>query len=215
MKTSTFAVLLICAVIIAAAGCVGNENPAENGTASDNVTPAPEVIPTTGNPTGTQTNSSRILIAYFSRTGNTETIANMIAAETGGTLFHITTVEQYPSDYTETTKVASDEQKKNARPELAVHLENISEYDVIYLGYPIWWGTMPMAMFTFLEEYDFSGKKIVPFCTHGGSSFGRSLTDITTLAPSATVLDGFETRGDRADSAGDDVQKWIADLNLQ
>ncbi len=215
MKKIISAVLLICAVtLILTAGCIGSET--QTGTATPpSTTPTTEITPAAGNETAAQTNSSRTLIAYFSRTGNTETIAKMIAAETGGTLFRITTVASYPSDYTETTEVASDEQKNNARPELATHVENIDQYDVIYLGYPIWWGTMPMAMFTFLEEYNFSGKTIVPFCTHGGSSFGRSITDITSLAPSATLLDGFEVRGSSAANAGNDVKNWIAGLNLQ
>ena len=208
MKKIIFAVLLVCVAGIAAAGCIDTETPAGA------VTPTPEVTQASGNQTETAMNSSRILIAYFSRTGNTEAVARMIAEETGGTLFPVTTVESYPSDYTEATNVARAEQEQNARPELAVHVDAMEEYDVIFLGYPIWWGTMPMAMWTFLEEYDVTGKTIVPFCTHGGSGFGRSISDITTLAPGATLRDGFACPGSSARDAGDDVAAWVAGLNL-
>lgn len=155
-----------------------------------------------------------ILIAYFSKTGNTETIANMIAEQTGGELFKVETVTPYPEDYDETVDIAREEQDNDARPELSTHVEDMSQYDVIYLGYPNWWGTMPQAMFTFLEEYDFSGKTIIPFCTHGGSALGRSEGDIARLVPDAELLEGLAVSGSRADSAEADVQTWIEGLNI-
>jgi flavodoxin len=125
----------------------------------------------------------KCLIAYYSREGNnyvsgsivnlpignTEVIAKMIQEMTEGDLFRIDTVNSYPEDYTETTEVAKKELDDNARPELSNNVKNMDSYNVIFLGYPIWWRTMPMALFTFLEEYDFSGKTIIPFCTHEGS----------------------------------------------
>lgn len=162
----------------------------------------------------TSANGGNILIAYFSKTGNTETIANMIAEQTGGELFKVETVTPYPEDYDETVDIAREEQDNDARPELSTHVEDMSQYDVIYLGYPNWWGTMPQAMFTFLEEYDFSGKTIIPFCTHGGSALGRSEGDIAGLVPDAELLEGLAVSGSRADSAEADVQAWIAGLNI-
>src|SRR5512145_3060339 len=128
------------------------------------------------------------LIAYFSRkgqnyrdgnivnlpNGNTEIIAKLIHELIGGDLFEIKTTKQYPIDYTETTEIAKTELRTNARPELIGKVSNIDEYDEVYLGYPNWWNTCPMAVFTFLESYDFSGKTIIPFCTHEGSGLGSS-----------------------------------------
>ena len=135
------------------------------------------------------------LVAYYSRpgsnyvagsivnlaVGNTEVAAKMISKLTGSDLFRIETVKKYPEDYHETTKVAKEEMRLDARPELTDRLDNMGEYGTIYLGYPSWLATMPMAVFTFLEAYDFSGKTIVPFCTHEGSGMGRSENDIRKL----------------------------------
>jgi flavodoxin len=110
--------------------------------------------------------------------GNTEVIVRKIQALTRSDLFQIQTVQPYPEDYTETTRVSKDELRQNARPELTETVAAMASYDVIYLGYPNWWGTMPMAVFTFLESYDFSGKTIVPYCTHEGSGMGSSEQDI-------------------------------------
>jgi flavodoxin len=135
---------------------------------------------------------AKILVAYFSRSGNnyvsgkivnlpvgnTEVVAKMIQEMTRCDLFKIEAVNPYPKNYYLTTIIALKEQRNNARPELNAHVENMDAYDVIILGYPNWWGTFPMAVFTFLEEYDFSRKTILPFCTHGGSGMGRSESDI-------------------------------------
>lgn len=157
---------------------------------------------------------NKILIAYFSRTGNTKTIANMIHESTGGDLFQITTVEPYPEDYDECVDKALQEQKDNARPELSDHVKNMESYEVVFIGYPNWWGTMPMAVFTFLEEYDFAGKTIVPFCTHEGSGLGRSESDIAKLCPDSTLLEGLAIRGSSVQNAQDDVNKWLKELKM-
>ena len=165
---------------------------------------------------------SKCLIAYFSRpsnnyvngtivnlpVGNTEVIATMIQKMTHGDLFHIEAVNAYPEDYTETTNVAQQELHAHARPTLNRHLETITSYDMIFLGYPNWWGTMPMPVFTFLEEYDLSGKTIVPFCTHEGSGLGRSVSDIRKICPQSTVIEGLAIRGGNVKNA----QKEIAGL---
>jgi len=163
------------------------------------------------------------LVTYFSRKGNnyvggsivnlpignTEVIANKIQKLTGSDLFEIKTVKSYPEDYTETTNVAQDEKRANARPELTEAVENMDSYDVIYLGYPNWWGTMPMAVFTFLESYDFSGKTIVPYCTHEGSGMGSSERDIKKLCPGAKVLSGLSIVGGSIHKADKDVTNWL------
>jgi flavodoxin len=165
----------------------------------------------------------KILVAYFSRKGlnyingnivdlpigNTEVVANMIQKITGGDLFHIESVIPYPKDYTETTEVAKTELRTKARPELTNHIGNIDEYGMIFLGYPNWWGTMPMPVFSFLEMYNFSGKTIAPFCTHEGSGLGRSEQDIAKECPDATVLNGIAIHGAFVDAANIKITEWL------
>ena len=168
------------------------------------------------------------LIAYYSREGNnyvsgnivnlpignTKVVANMIQEMTGGDVFCINTVKSYPEDYTETTNVAKKEQHDNARPELSSHVENMDSNNVIFLGYPNWYGTMPMPVFTFLEEYDFSGKTIIPFCTHEGSGLGRSEKDIAKLCPKATLLKGLAIHGSGVSAAKKEVTNWLNKLGM-
>ncbi len=172
--------------------------------------------------------NSKSLIAYFSRKGNnyvgssivnlpignTEVIAKKIQKLTGSDIFQIKTVESYPEDYMETTNVAQAEKKENARPELTDRIDNIDSYDIIYIGYPNWWGTMPMAVFTFLESYDFSGKTIVPFCTHEGSGIGSSERDIKKLCPNSKVLSSLAVRGGSVERADKDIADWLKKLDL-
>ncbi len=167
--------------------------------------------------------NSKSLIAYFSRKGNnyvggsivnlpignTELIAKKIQELTGSTIFKIKTVRSYPEDYAETTNVAKEEQRENARPELTETLDDMDSYDVIYIGYPIWYGTMPMAVFSFLESYDFSGKTIIPFCTHEGSGMVSSERDIKRICPNAKVLSGLAIQGGSVERADKDVINWL------
>ena len=169
---------------------------------------------------------TKSLIAYFSRTGNnyvggnivnlpvgnTEVAANMIQKLTGSEIFRIDTVKSYPEDYHETTDVAKQELRQNARPELSGHLDNMADYSLIYLGYPNRCGTMPMAVFTFLEEYDFANKVIIPFCTHEGSGMGRSESDIRKICPDASVLKGLPIRGGNVQKAESDIADWLRTL---
>ena len=173
--------------------------------------------------------NSKTLIAYYSRkgqnyvagkienlaVGNTEAVATKIQKITGGDLFEIDTVKAYPVDYTETTHVAAAEKRANARPELTTRIENMDAYDVIYLGYPNWWGTFPMVVCTFLESYDFAGKTIVPFCTHEGSGIGNSERDIKKLCPKANIITGLALRGSNVGKADNEIINWIKKLNLQ
>jgi flavodoxin len=142
----------------------------------------------------------KILVAYFSLTGNTRVVAESIQKETGGDIFEIKTVQTYPKEYRPLIDMAKREQQTNFRPALATNVDEIDTYDIIFLGYPNWWGTMPMALFTFLEKYDFAGKTIIPFCTHNGSRFGSSVADIKKLYPDTTILDGLALRGGRSGS---------------
>ena len=171
---------------------------------------------------------SNLLVAYFSRpgnnyiggkiinlpVGNTEIAAKMIQKLTEGDIFLIEKINPYPQDYTETTNVANKELRDDARPELSGYVNNMDAYDTIILCYPNWWGTMPMPVFTFLEIYDFTGKKIVPFCTHEGSGMGRSVSDIKKLCPSAKVLEGFAVRGGHVQDAEKDIYAWLQEVEI-
>jgi flavodoxin len=138
----------------------------------------------------------------------------MIQAQTGGDLFFIEVTNKYPANYNDTIDVAMQEQRDDARPALSTHVENMDAYDVIFLGYPNWWGTLPQPVRTFLDEYDFAGKTIIPFCTHEGSGFGRSVGDLEEVLPNSTLIEGFSVRGSSASGAGDDVNEWLAGLDL-
>ena len=169
---------------------------------------------------------TKSLIAYYSRkgqnyvngnivdlpVGNTEVIAQKIQSLTGSDLFKIDTIKEYPVYYMETTRVAKEELNANARPELNNSVENMDEYDVVYLGYPNWWGTFPMAVFTFLQSYDFSGKTIIPFCTHEGSGMG-GLSDIKLLCPTAKLDKGIAIKGSSVHGADKVVKNWISKLS--
>jgi flavodoxin len=169
--------------------------------------------------------NSKSLIAYYSRkgqnyvggsivnlpVGNTEVVAKKIQVMTGSDLFEIDTVKAYPKDYTETTNVARNEKRENARPELTETVDNMDSYDLIYLGYPNWWGTFPMAVFSFLESYDFSGKTIIPYCTHEGSGLGNSERDIKKLCPGANVLPGLAIRGGSVQGADGMIKSWLSE----
>lgn len=166
---------------------------------------------------------NKTLIAYYSRrgqnyvagsiknlpVGNTEVVAKKIQEITGGDLFEIDTVKPYPQDYTETTEVAMKEKRENARPVLTQSVDNMDQYDVVYLGYPNWWNTFPMAVFTFLESYDFSGKTIIPFCTHEGSGMGNSERDIIKICQKGNVIKGLALRGSNVGKADNEIQNWI------
>jgi len=173
-------------------------------------------------------NETKNLVAYFSRkgnnyldghvknlpVGNTEVAAKMIQEQTGADIFRIATVKEYPTDYNKTTEVARQELHQNARPELSSDVDNLEEYGVIFLGYPNWWGTMPMAVWTFLQKHDFSGKTILPFCTHEGSGMGHSEGDIRKLCPRAMVLNGLCIRGGSVRSAEQAISVWLRESGL-
>ena len=147
--------------------------------------------------------------------GNVEYMAQTIQQAVGGDLLRIETVEEYPLEHEALVDFAAEEQEAGARPELATQIENLEQYDTIFLGYPNWWGDMPQALYTFLESYDLSGKTIIPFCPHGGSGFSRTQSTIAELQPEATVReDGLTiSRNDVADSA-EQVTAWAQGLGL-
>ena len=173
----------------------------------------------------TQTTASarsdqRVLVAYFSRAdentggvgyiekGNTKILAEMIAERTHGDIFEIKTVKPYPKEYRPATEAAKQEKEEHARPEIVGELPDLSKYDVVFLGYPIWWSDMPMPVYTFLDRENFAGKTILPFCTHEGS--GLSGTDRTIADTTKTeVKDGFALAGHIAQNSPDEARSAL------
>lgn len=169
-----------------------------------------------------------MMIAYFSRAdenynvgyikkGNTEIIAEMIAKETQGTLFHIETETSYPADYMECIDLAKNEMNENARPTIQGDAE-VEDYDVIFLGYPNWWGDVPMAVYTFIEKHDWLGKTVIPFCTHEGSGLGSTVSRLKRACQGSTFLSGLAVLGSIAQksqkSAEQSVKNWLKSLNF-
>lgn len=157
---------------------------------------------------------SRVLVVYFSYSGNTREVAHTIHSQVGGRLFEIQTVNPYPRDYDAVVKQAKQELETGYRPRLKNQVADFATFQVVFLGYPNWWGTMPMPVATFLSEHDFSGKIIAPFCTHEGSRLGRSVADIQKLCPGATVLEGLAIRGRDAKKAQGDVSEWLRGIQM-
>lgn len=156
----------------------------------------------------------KVLVAFFSHSGNTRAVAQMIHEQVGGDLFEIESVAPYPKDYDATVDRARKEQDASARPKLARHLPG-GRYDVVFLGYPDWWGTMPMPVFTFLEETGcLAGTTVVPFCTHEGSGFGRSIEDLAKACPKARLVSGFSVRGKAARGSRSEVQAWLKRIGM-
>jgi flavodoxin len=161
-----------------------------------------------------QNQNQRILIAYFSWGGNTEGIARQIQQRAGGDrssveLFVIEPVTPYSQNYTTVLQEAQRDQRAQARPPLKSRVSNMAQYDVILLGYPTWWATIPMPIATFLESYDFAGKTIIPFCSHGGGRFGQSLTDIAKLAPGAKYGEALSVHYTGGPSLPNDISAWL------
>lgn len=156
----------------------------------------------------------RILVACFSWSGNTREIANQIHKIVGGDRFEIVSVDRYPSDYDETVRQARRELDAGYSPKLKSEVENIGLYDVVFIGYPNWWGTIPRPVASFLSKCDSSSKTIVPFCTHEGSRLGRSVEDIARLCPQSKVLEGLAVRGTNVKKAQNEVSDWLQKIQI-
>jgi flavodoxin len=157
---------------------------------------------------------SRNIVAYFSHSGNTRVIANYIHEAAGGDIFEIEPVDPYPTDYNKCVEQARKELREEFKPELQSKVENMEDYDVVFVGYPNWWGTVPRPVAVFLSAYDFAGKTIVPFCTHGGSHLGRSVSDISGLCPQATILDGLPVRDRSVHKVRNEVTEWLRKIGI-
>lgn len=234
-----FALILAVTMMLALAAC-GNSAPAESASEgesktanSTNVQTKPSTITDDITSDGSLTDNtaytepieggSHMLVAYFSlageqygvgviEEGNTSIIAHMIAEQTGADLFEIKAVTPYPTSQSKLLEVSQQEKSDNARPEIAGTVDNMDDYDTIFIGYPNWWGDMPMIVYNFLESYDLSDKTIVPFCTHGGSGLSNTESTIADIT-GGTMKDGFAIPGTTAqndrDTARNKVTQWL------
>lgn len=147
--------------------------------------------------------------------GNTQYVATIISEATGSDLFEIKTVHTYPGSHKALIDAAKVEIDNNAHPKLATHIENLKDYDVVFVGFPNWWYDMPMPLYTFFDEYDFGGKTVVPFCTHGGSRFSGAIKTIRELEPQATVLDGYSVARERVADSEEGILKWLEKIGMK
>ncbi|MDQ0360414.1 flavodoxin [Breznakia pachnodae] len=147
--------------------------------------------------------------------GNTQYVAQVIHENTDSELFRIEPSVPYPTDHDTLVDQAANEQDENYRPEIKDTIQDFDQYDTIFVGYPNWWGDMPMILYSLFDDYDFSDKTIVPFNTHGGSGFSNTMETITELEPDATVItDGFTVSRDNVDTSEEDIIQWLKDLGF-
>ena len=214
-KRTPLGIALALALVLALSACTAGNAPAQSATPATTApattaptvaaTPSPQPEETaTPTPTPDAPAQGNVLVAYFSHTGNTEAVAEQIAERTGGTLAQI----QRAEDYADLQQEAEEEILQGVRPEITVSVDNVEEYDTIFVGYPIWWDEAPAMIATFLESYDFSGKTIVPFCTSASDSIDNSLHIFSELCPEATLAEGL-TANDEAD-----IEPWLQGLGL-
>ena len=205
--------MLMSGLTLTTSACSPSDEPIQSETPAPN--PEPEPDPSPDNPTPEPGTDGRALVVYFSCTNTTKGVAEHIASVTESGMYRIEPEEPYTSadlNYNNSSSRANREQNDpSARPAIAGSLENLSDYDIVFLGYPIWWGKAPKIIFTFLESYDFAGKTIVPFCTSHSSGIGSSDTDLHALAAQATWMQGRRFGGNASES---DVREWIESLNL-
>ena len=228
-----FLSVILCIIIVVCFAACSNTTQKENATTPVNTQSA------SSNNTNSKTennNSSngKALVVYFTAAensdvdlvssasvvtvngetlGRVQALAQMIQNETNADIFSIQTSVQYPGDDGKLIEYAQKEQNENARPEITSHIDNLDDYDTIFIGYPIWWYDLPQIMYSFFDEYDFSGKTIVPFCVHNGSRFTGTIETIQELEPTATVItDGFTVSERDVSDAADDVAEWADKL---
>ena len=162
-----------------------------------------------------QYDKNKTLIVYFSWSGNTQNAANMIGDITGARVVELELVHPYSTNYNKVLDEAQKDVNSNARPELKTKIDNMDQYDTIIIGYPNWWATIPMPIATFLEEYNFSGKTIIPFCSHGGGGFGQSITDISKLAPNSRIGEGLSIHYSGGSTLRNDIISWLQKNNIE
>lgn len=224
--------VIACAAVwyCAAGNIAGNAA----GPASETAGPASETAAEA--PASVADGGRRVLVVYFSvpetdgvdassgasrvvsggrLQGSTQYVASVIAGATGGELFEIKTERTYPASHKALIDAAKVENESGARPALATHIADLGAYDTVFVGFPNWWYDMPMPLYTFFDEYDFGGKTVIPFCTHGGSRFSGAVQTIRELEPGAEVMDGYAVSRDRVADSAPSVVKWLERIGMK
>lgn len=221
MKKIFYAIVLLSVAVCLVAACSDNEQDGSDGNQD-----MEEVVPGTNH---------KILVAYFSEPlpdgvdavssasrvivngdlyGSVQYVATIIGETTGGDMVHIQTAQPYPDNFDDLANRADQERQNDIHPEIATNIENFDNYDVIFVGYPIWWYQMPMAMYSFFDKYDFNGKTIIPFSTHGGSGWSGTLEDIAELEPDATMVNGYSISRSNTATSHDGILDWLQKIGM-
>ena len=212
---SIFMVLMLWLSFTACSGNTNHEELSSSAQPSGSPSSAPEeesALPKDSS--SPEETGAKSLVVYFSRSGNTEKVAEAIQSQTGSDIFEIVPAVPYSEDYDTVLTVAQAEQKADARPAISGSIEDIGQYDVVYVGFPIWWGDMPMILYTFFDDYDLSGKTVALFCTSGGSGLSNTVNEVKALEPDATVTEGLHIGSSSASSPDDAVSSWLDAIGL-
>ena len=223
------ALLISFALLLALSACGSNTTPnatsapdSQPSESESTVTPQPESTNDAMESTPAETASepvseteadpepqSKSLVVYFSWSGNTRNVAESIQQQTGSDLFEIVPKTPYSTDYNTVVDDAKVEQQRGARPEIDGSIENLDDYDTIYVGFPNWWGDMPMILYTFFDTYDLSGKTVALFCTSGGSGLSNTVNEVKGLEPNATVTEGLHIGSGASSDPDHAVAQWL------
>ncbi|WP_077532974.1 flavodoxin [Massiliimalia massiliensis] len=211
-------IFMVLTLLLSFAACSDNKNNESSSSApqqssNQNSTSSEESNSQNDSSAPTETDS-KSLVVYFSWSGNTENVAKSIQSQTDSDIFEIVPSTPYSDDYDTVLDLAQEEQRSNARPAISGSIESIEQYDVIYVGFPNWWGDMPMILYTFFDTYDLSGKTVALFCTSGGSGLSNTVNEVKGLEPNATVTDGLHIGSSSASNPDDAVSEWLNNIGL-
>ena len=211
-------VFMILTLLLSFAACSSNtNNEGSSSTPQQSSTPDSTSIEESNNQNDSSTPTEagpKSLVVYFSWSGNTENVARSVQTQADADIFELVPATPYSDDYNTVLEVAQEEQREDARPAISGSIENISDYDVIYVGFPNWWGDMPMILYTFFDTYDLSGKTVAPFCTSGGSGLSGTVNEMKSLEPNATVTEGLHIGSGSSSNPDNAVGEWLSEIGL-
>lgn len=213
-----YSLIMAFTLLLTFTACSNNTNDESSSSAQQQSgTPDPISADKSDNQNDSSTPSvtgSKSLVIYFSWSGNTENVAKSIQRQTDSDIFEIVPATPYSGDYDTVVDVAQEEQRNKARPAISGSIKNIADYDVIYVGFPNWWGDMPMILYTFFGTYDLSNKTVALFCTSGGSGLSGTVNEVKSLEPNATVTEGLHIGSGSSSNPDKAVSEWLNDIGL-
>lgn len=213
-----FSILMVLTLLFSLAACSDSTTNEESSSPTQqSSTPNSALTEESNNQNDSSTpteTGSKSLVVYFSWSGNTENVAKSIQSQTDSDIFEIVPATPYSDDYDTVVDLAQEEQRNNARPAISGSIENIEQYDVVYVGFPNWWGDMPMILYTFFDTYDLSDKTVALFCTSGGSGLSNTVNEVKELEPNATVTEGLHIGSGSSSNPDNSVSKWLNDIGL-